>query len=755
MNIPKINFKTLAIILLFFSEQTLTAQTKADSLLQILKHSDERKQAEIYNKLADILIYDNYDKSGFYAKKALELSIKFGDKNNQAIAYAQIGNSYFFANNYSEARKNFEYALKLQTELGNMHEVGGNKRRIGNVLLYQNNFSEALKYYHDSYKICKETRDTSSWGLAAGNIATAYYMYGNMDSSLKYHEQKAEMMKAVKDELEYANALSDIGVIYEAWGNYDLALQNYLQVLEIYEKQKHTRGIAVAYDNIANIYSLRGEKEKAIESALKSLDNEKLVENNSGIAYSYQHLAAIYYQFKELEKAKEFSFKSLELFTKLNDIAGLASVNILIGDICLQSIQYNDALKYFYIALNYAAQISDKKSLINAYHGIGKVHFYQGKTDAVIYFEKSTNIALEQNIKPMLVENYQFISDFYYKTGDYKKAYEYFAKKSAIQDSLNNENRNLKIKQLQVDFETRDKAKEIENLTKVKEIQQLELNKKQLLIYFVFTALILLGLLITAMLYANRQKRRDNIMLTQQKQEIAKQRDNLDCLNKELEDQKLYVENQRDLIEAELKETLLKQEVLQRENIQFQFEALKNQINPHFLFNNFSTLVNLIPENTSLAEKYVYELSDVYRYILTSSQNELQKLQDEINFINSYMFLVSMRFDDNVNLDIQIDPNYMNWYLPLLSVQLLVENATKHNIISSKKQLYINIFTEEDMLIVKNNLQMKSVPEESTGLGLKNLEKRYKLLTNKPLEVIKTQDEYIVKLPLIKHALKF
>lgn len=189
---------------------------------------------------------------------------------------------------------------------------------------------------------------------------------------------------------------------------------------------------------------------------------------------------------------------------------------------------------------------------------------------------------------------------------------------------------------------------------------------------------------------------------------------------------------------------------LQKENLQSQFEALKNQINPHFLFNTFSTLISIIEEDPDSAADFVQQLSNVYRYVLLSKDNKTVDLKSEMEFLDSYTFLLSKRFGNNLQVVNCIGRGYYDRQIPPLTMQLLVENAIKHNIISSKKPLVIELNIEDDIyLVIKNNLQKKSIVESSTKIGLQNIINRYAFITDKKVEVINDHLSFIVKVPLL------
>lgn len=200
-----------------------------------------------------------------------------------------------------------------------------------------------------------------------------------------------------------------------------------------------------------------------------------------------------------------------------------------------------------------------------------------------------------------------------------------------------------------------------------------------------------------------------------------------------------------------LRDSRLEAEQLKTLHAESQFEALRNQINPHFLFNSFSVLSGLIAKNKALASEFVQQLSKVYRYLLYNNDQKLVMLSTEIEFIEAYIFLLKIRFGEPLHFQIslnKIDPKA--YYIPPASVQLLLENAVKHNIISKKFPLQIDIFVENEFLVVKNNLQAKPQIEISGGLGLTNIELRYHHMTQKHVVIRQTKTHFVVMLPLLK-----
>ena len=196
--------------------------------------------------------------------------------------------------------------------------------------------------------------------------------------------------------------------------------------------------------------------------------------------------------------------------------------------------------------------------------------------------------------------------------------------------------------------------------------------------------------------------------------------------------------------------SLAELERFKKENVEFRFESLRSQINPHFLFNSLNTLSSLVYTSQEKAEQFIRELSDVYRYILENRDNELITLDEELKVANSYIFLNKIRFEKSLNVNMKVPEKSKHLLIAPLTLQLLIENAIKHNVISSKRPLQLNIDLEDNLLIVQNNLQKKDVKEYSSALGLKNIKSRYGFLTDRKVDIIENGNEFIVKIPLIE-----
>lgn len=194
---------------------------------------------------------------------------------------------------------------------------------------------------------------------------------------------------------------------------------------------------------------------------------------------------------------------------------------------------------------------------------------------------------------------------------------------------------------------------------------------------------------------------------------------------------------------------LKKREQYERERVKFELDTLRNQINPHFLFNSFNTLIGLIEIDTDRAVKYVEHLSDFYRELLNHRDLDVISLKQELDLLKSYIFILDQRFANKLFVNIKVAEEFLTKNIAALSLQLLVENAIKHNEVSREKPLVIDIYIEDSSIVVSNTKQKHMHEIKSTKIGLENIKNRYKLFSNKSIEIIDDENNFTVKLPLI------
>ena len=197
------------------------------------------------------------------------------------------------------------------------------------------------------------------------------------------------------------------------------------------------------------------------------------------------------------------------------------------------------------------------------------------------------------------------------------------------------------------------------------------------------------------------------------------------------------------------KNSFMQAEKLKVEMMAYKYESLRNQINPHFLFNSLNVLSDLVYEDQAMAVKFIQQMSDLFRYVLDSRDKELVPLTDELEFIRSFTFLLKMRFEDKLIIENDVQANSDDFIVPM-SLQLLIENAVKHNEVSEAFPLLISIRKNKDFLEVVNSLHPKNVGDDSTKTGLKNIIQQFAFFSDLPIEIIPSETNFLVRLPILK-----
>ena len=193
-------------------------------------------------------------------------------------------------------------------------------------------------------------------------------------------------------------------------------------------------------------------------------------------------------------------------------------------------------------------------------------------------------------------------------------------------------------------------------------------------------------------------------------------------------------------------------EIIKKQKARFQYHQLKQQLNPHFLFNSLNVLDYLVHVDADRASDFINKMANVYRYMLNKEWNMLVSLREELEFSMAYVDLLKERFDNGLEVEVNVPDHYLAQRIIPCGLQLLIENATKHNVVSPETPLKIKIYIEDEGIVVHNNLQLRQRTYESSGVGLANIEGQYASAFHRNIEICKTPEFFRVKIPLIKQA---
>lgn len=532
---------------------------------------------------------------------------------------------------------------------------------------------------------------------------------------LKMADSLLEITRSQKRIIDYGLLLQVKGVAETSLGNNTKALGYHMQSYRIFDSIQNNEGKIFAMTNLAAVHLNLLNFKKAQDYLFKAL---AITDKNDGpnLRVIYVNLGVSYDYAGEVAKAIGYFEKAIPYLQKVNDYNGLAINlhNIALGYVKLQD--FRKAENYDLRALAYQKKSGSKSTLAMISLSLGSFYGQSGQLQkSKDYLEIGGKAAAELNSPYYKETYYEEMANWYEASGDYRNSMLFLQKLVALRDTIHSEESLEANTKIEEQFQNSLKTKEIELLKVQKKLDaaKIENNKFWRLVFLVVSVLCVVIIVVLFRNYKLKQKA--NRLLKQEKSQLT--------------EQNLQLEN---------------------ENILVQFETLKNQVSPHFLFNSLNALASLISTNPEKAVAFTNAFSKIFRNVLERKDRHLIALREELQHVNAYLSLQEMRFGTNLRIDILVPSERMNAYLPPFSLQMVVENAIKHNSISSAEPLTIKIRTNENFLIVTNNLQTRKFVEDSTETGIRNIRSRYKYATAlEPVFEVRN-NEYYVQLPLIE-----
>lgn len=502
-------------------------------------------------------------------------------------------------------------------------------------------------------------------------------------------------------------------------------------------------------------YSFLGKNTKALEHQMRAYKLFDSLQNQTGKVVSLLNIAYTHIHLYEYKKAKDYLLQTLGMTDKTNSKL-LMSIYANLGISCTELGEYNEGITYYEKALTHYEKSDYLDAMALMYHGIAiNQDKLKNKELAESYYLKGLDyqkignsdyvlsglalslgeLYLEQNqlelskkyldIGGEAADRYKstYYLEIYYKDlvkwskakGNYKAALENYEKLTVLRDSIYSLEIVKSNNEIEEKFQSELKSNEIQLLKAQKDLATAEVEKNKFwsLILILVTILCLAAIVILYQNYKGNKK--TNELLKLEKIQLAE-----------------------------------RNRLLETENILVQFETLKTQVSPHFLFNSLNALTSLIKTDKEKALRFTKEFSKIFRSTLELKEKNIITLKEELEHVNSYLYLQRMRFDSNLVININVDSNSLNDYLPPFSLQMVIENAIKHNTITSESPLIIEVKTTQDFLVVTNNLQCRLVTEDSTKTGVKNITSRYRYISELEPSFEVKNNLFYVKLPLIK-----
>jgi sensor histidine kinase YesM len=488
--------------------------------------------------------------------------------------------------------------------------------------------------------------------------------------AMVYAKEALVLAKQTGKEIPLALLYNTIGNIYRITSEYPKAFSCFFQSLKIFERLNNKVYPPIVMNNIAANYITLKKYKRA-----KFFLNESVkISLNTGLdtylGYAYSNLAIIAFNENRLSESLKYYHKAIKIHKKQGKELSAFYNNI--GDIYVKLHNPKIAEKNYLKALDTLS--NNNNEYISFCTSLGE--FYSMQKDfkkAAYYLFRALNIADKYEIDIFKPDVLASIVTMYEKQGDYKNANSYLREFQRLKDSSLNETTERQISKLQIEYETDKKDKEIKLLNKDKEVVETRMEKATLirnLFILAFFFIVIISFILWRNNYLkqkiNKLLKQKNIALEDSNRLIAEQKKQIETINHQLNN-----------YNAEL----------QKENVIAQYQVLKSKTNPHFLFNSLTTLSTLIIKDKHMALDYVEKFSELYRHILKTDEQKLVPLAYELNIVNQYLYLQKIRFKQN--LLIEVDLKNDERYLPPFSLQMVVENAIKHNVISDDDVLYI------------------------------------------------------------------
>ncbi len=506
------------------------------------------------------------------------------------------------------------------------------------ILNYDPN--KGIEYAREALEICLKEDETEEAYFSMLLIGNAYYAMGNYEKVLKVDLESLEKFGDKISKKKLAQLHNQIGNDYYSLHNHEKAIEHLLEaigILEPFTKAGDEFTLHTMYAiriNTGSVFSNLDNSPKALEQFNFALTIGRQLKDSTKIYSAYNNIGAVYQQLHDYGKALENFLAALNIINTLGSTLDAATIHVNIGDIYLLRDSLNMALHHIEKGHELATGLSNNYLSAKASGSLGRVYLKkQMPLKALPYIEAAEVIAKENHYPETLRQIYRLFADYYFMTGDYRKAYVAQREFISINDSLTNVELASEITEIQTRYETEKKEQEITLLTKDNEIKDLKFRRQTALLIGVAGLFLLLGAVGFFWVRSNRQKHR------------------------------------------------LKTSEMEKRNLETEQKLLRAQINPHFMFNALNSVQSYISANDNLkAMTYLAKFSQLMRNILENSRKSMIRLEDEIETLRLYIELEAMRFKNMFEFEISVSDDIIpsKTYIPPMLVQPFVENSIKH-----------------------------------------------------------------------------
>ena len=482
-----------------------TPQSEIDSLKSAILDKKGTQKVNLYNRISREYWNISPDSSLKYARRALQHAQELDNRPAISDAYNRIGNAYYLMTRREEAVSSYNKSLNIRKNLNDPERMTQIYNNLG--VLYENSDTPetALDYYQNALNISKNNGLDKKTGRYIMAIARYYNTTNDYKKAIEFYYKSKEHFENLNDTAQLGEANIHIGRIYRKLSSYDEALEYYLKAVDQIEKSSNPSQMANAFNEMGIIYENLDNYDKALDYYNRSLAIYEKQNQQAQKASIYNNMGIIYHDQENYEKALEFYQKSYDTDNKTNDLNGLANSINNMGLVYLEMEQYSKALEYLNQSLDYSRKLNNQHQIANAHNNIGKVLLNTGQYDeAEASIQRGLELSMKIKANSYTNESYELLSRLYEARGDHQRALEYFKMHYRLHDTIFSREKQNRISEMQVKYETKQKEKEIELLKKDNQINKLEIiRQKNMRNYVIICAILLLAL---AILSYNRFK---------------------------------------------------------------------------------------------------------------------------------------------------------------------------------------------------------------------------------------------------------
>ena len=590
---------------------------------------------------------------------ALENAKNNKDIENQHELYLKLGYEFNAKLNFSEALNYYNQGLNLTKD----NELKAKYlNRIGQVFVDSTNYDQALKYLKESAKICADLKPSGDFASTYVLIGMCYGLTNNLDSAIIAFKNALDVNIQINDSSGIGVNYYNIGLANHFKGNYDNAVSNYIKSLEIREAIHDTSATIASLTSIGEMFRLRHEYDKAMKYYMQALSYKESLENpdvpsrqinknKEVLSYIYSEIGLIYKEEKSYKNALSYLDTALVYSREINYKRGIATIATYKAGIEYSLGDFNSAKKLYKESLDAYQVINFGPGISQSLTSLAEIDIeFKNYSNAISMLDIAWKGAKENNLLEEQTKISKLRVDVYRELGDTKKALIFYDKFIELKDSVFNIDREKQIEEIETKFQTEKKEEQIEILNRESELQLQKLKSQR--ITLIGLVLIVLFIVAIGILYIKQNKLKSILLVEQNKQKL-----------------------------------------------------LRSQMNPHFIYNSLSAIQNFILSNNSMESvTYISEFSGLMRMVLENSRKDLITLKEDVDFINYYLKLQKLRFNDKFNFEIRVDKNINPEIvkIPPMLTQPFIENAVEHGMRQIEKDGLIQVIykiEEKDLII--------------------------------------------------------